>query len=609
MLHKVSCTLAPALAYLLLLAGCGSLPVRSEPETAIAAERAFARGDFAEAAQGFLDAAAERRSQRDRLYLRAAEAWREEGELERSASLLKEISSRRLDPDALQRLGLLQAEIALSRNQPREALAYLDEAATQATPRYRARLLELRARAFEAEHQPWRAASALAELGTLLERSERSANRRRIQTLLEPLDDASLAAGAAALPAGDLLYPHTARTLLSRGLPLPRPLPGGADTVATGFGTMPADADGYRPVAKVALLLPLNGVLAEAAQAVRDGFIAAYFEESRKRPEVRVYATDSSPETALEAWQAAVRDGAQIIVGPLGREAVTAIFDADREGQVPLLALNRSDSTPPPPGSMSFALAPEDEGITIANRIVRRGGLRVLVFETEDDYGQRASAAVAQRLQQRGARVVGSARLPANTPNYAAAITAALAQVGARSVVANGDTRIEQNRIAVDADAIFYAGRAAQARLLVPQLRMAGIYDLPIYATSQIAAGSGNTRLDRELDGIEFTESPWLFRDRLAGVPSHSAIAALDSARGNTARLFSFGLDAFLLVGHFDQLRRDPQATLSGATGRLRFDGFGQVLRTPGWARFQGGRIQPARELGLIGDDIQYRQP
>ena len=609
MLHKLSCLLAPALTCLLLLAGCDSLPVRSEPEAAIAAERAFARGEFAEAAQGFLDAAAAHRSQRDRLQLRAAEAWREEGELERAAGLLESISRRRLDPDALQRLDLLQAEIALSRNQPREALAYLDESSSQAIPRYRARLLELRARAFEAERQPWPAASALAELGSLLERGERSANRRRIQALLEPLDDASLAAGAAALPAGDALYPHAARTLLSRGLPLPRPIPGGADVAATGFDTVPADADGYRPFRKIALLLPLNGAMAEAARAVRDGFIAAYFEESRSRPEVRVYATDSTPETAMEAWETAVRDGAQIIVGPLGRDAVTAVFDADREGQVPLLALNRSDNTPPPPGSMSFALAPEHEGIAVANRIVHRGGLRVLVFETEEDYGQRASAALAQRLQQRGARVVASVRLPRDTPNYAAAIKAALAQAGAHSVVAGGDTRIEQNRIAVDADAIFYAGRAAQARLLAPQLRMAGIYDLPIYATSQIAAGSGNPRLDRELDGIEFTESPWLFRDRLPGVPSHSAIATLDSARGNTARLFAFGLDAFLLVGHFDQIHSDPQASLTGATGRLRFDGFGQVLSTPGWARFQGGRVQPARELGLIGDDIQYREP
>lgn len=608
MLHKLSRLLAPALVCLLLLTGCDSLPVRSEPEAALAAERAFARGDFATAAQGFLDAAAAHRSQRDRLHLRAAEAWREEGELERAASMLEDISRRRLDPDALERLGLLQAEIALSRNRPREALAHLDESATQATPRYRPRLLELRARAFEAEHEPLRAAGALAELGLLLERGERSENRRRILALLEPLDDASLASGAAALPAGDVLYPHAARALLARGLPLPRPIPGVA-AAATGIDAALPDVDGYRPFQRIALLLPLNGALAEAAQAVRDGFIAAYFEESRKRPEVRVYATDSSPQTALEAWEAAVRDGAQVIVGPLGREAVTAVFDADREGHVPLLALNRSDSTPPPPGSMSFALAPEDEGIAIANRIVRHGGLRVLVFETDDDYGQRASAALAQRLQQRGARVVASARLPANTPNYTTAITTALAQVGARLVVADGDTRIQENRLAVDADAIFYAGRAAQARLLVPQLRLAGIYDLPIYATSQIAAGSGNPRLDRELDGIEFTESPWLFRERLPGLPSRAAIADLESARGSTVRLFAFGLDAFLLVGHFDQFRRDPQASLAGATGQLRFDGFGQVLRTPDWARFQGGRIQPAREIGLIGDDIQYRQP
>lgn len=605
--RTLSRLLLPLLACAALLAGCDSMPTRATSDAVLAAERDFARGDFARAAQGFLDAADSQRGQRDALRLRAAEAWREEGEMERAASALEGISTRRFDADAQQRLALLQAEIALARRQPEHALALLDGIAPQAAPGHRARLLELRARAAEASDNPFLAATARAELDAVLPRRERSENTRAIQSLLARLDDDALAFGAASLPAAHALYPHAARALIARGLPLPRPYSG--DLLAGDGERAQADVDGYRPFTRIALLLPQGGSLGNAAQAVRDGFIAGYYQETRGRPDVRVYATGDSPESALDAYRNALRDGAQAIVGPLGREDVAAIFEADREGAVPLLALNRGGATPPPPGSMSFALAPEDEGIAAANRIAERGGLRVLAVRGDDEYGQRAIAALARRLEQRGGQVVATVQLPEGSPNYGPAIGSAIAQIGARAVAAEGDTRIEQNRVQVDADAIFFAGRAEQARLLVPQLRVAGIYDLPIYATSQITAGAGNARLDRELDGIEFTEAPWLIVEHLPGQPRRDALATLETTRGGGARLFAFGLDAFRLIGYFEHLARDPQAAISGATGQLRFDGFGQVLRTPGWARFQGGRIQPAREPGLIGDDIQFRQP
>ena len=112
-----------------------------------------------------LDAAASQRNQRDALYLRAAEAWRQEGDLDRADAVLQDISTRRLDADAPQRLALLQAEIALHRQQPEQALSLLDQAAPTLAQRYRPRLLELRARAAEASGNPLLAATARAELG------------------------------------------------------------------------------------------------------------------------------------------------------------------------------------------------------------------------------------------------------------------------------------------------------------------------------------------------------------------------------------------------------------------------------------------------------------
>jgi hypothetical protein len=113
--------------------------------------------------------------------------------------------------------------------------------------------------------------------------------------------------------------------------------------------------------------------------------------------------------------------------------------------------------------------------------------------------------------------------------------------------------------------------------------------------------------MDRELDGIEFTELPWLISDR-PGLPAREPLAKhLDSARGAGARLFAFGMDAFRLAGQLEHLASDPNAYVDGATGNLRLDGFGNVQRTPAWARFSNGYVQPAPDGGLVPDGVEYR--
>jgi uncharacterized protein len=113
--------------------------------------------------------------------------------------------------------------------------------------------------------------------------------------------------------------------------------------------------------------------------------------------------------------------------------------------------------------------------------------------------------------------------------------------------------------------------------------------------------------MDRELEGIEFTELPWLMRD-LPAVPARAPLAAARRIeRGGGARLFAFGLDAFRLLGQLDQLGADPNQRLDGATGQLWLDGFGQVQRSPGWARYSNGHVQPAPDGGLISDGVGAR--
>lgn len=407
-------------------------------------------------------------------------------------------------------------------------------------------------------------AGELARNGAALTGTARRDNDRQIEQLLAQLDNATLAKEAGALASGDPLYNYVGQALLRRGLPLPRPF----DRSAWKFDAAqrpPAESDGYRPPVKLAVLLPLSGNLAVAAGPVRDGFLAGYYGEQRRRPDVNFYDTAGSAAGTLTAYDKAVAEGNDFVVGPLGRDEVGALFG--RALPVPTLALNRDDAMPPA-GNASFSLSPEDEGIAAAEHLLGQGARRVLVIASADDTQQRAVASLRERLTGRGATVT----------DVISDGTADLAPFASKEG---------------GVDAVFLAVRGSTARTLMPKLALAGLAGKPRVATSQLLSGTGKPEEDRILDGIAFPSEVWTTRG-VRGLPSAaSAAAQLPTAKGAAARLFAFGFDAWLISAYLERLATSADGHIEGATGTLRLDGFGNVLRTPAWSTFSAGVAVP----------------
>jgi outer membrane PBP1 activator LpoA protein len=333
----------------------------------------------------------------------------------------------------------------------------------------------------------------------------------------------------------------------------------------------PPGVDGYRPPARLAVLLPMSGNLAGAGQSVRDGFLAAYYGETRQRPQLKFYDSQGTAAGAQSALAKALADEAQMIVGPLTREEVNGVLG--QAGAVPTIALNRG-SKAPPAGSASFALLPEDEGAQAADRLADRGLQRVLVVAARGDSSQRAVAAFRARLRARGGDVVGEIPIAGEIPDLGA-------QLGG---YAGGAT---------PAQAVFLVLDAGPARTVAAQLKASAIAALPRIATSQVLNGIGSKN-DFELDGIEYPDLPWLL-GQAGGLPEAGALAkSLPGARGGGQRLFAFGADAWQLVAYFERLYNNPGQRIRGATGELQISIAGSVDRTPAWAVFSGGRGRPA---------------
>lgn len=337
---------------------------------------------------------------------------------------------------------------------------------------------------------------------------------------------------------------------------------------------MPAAADGYEPPTSIGFLLPLSGQLARAAAPVRDGFLAGYYAETRPRPAIRFYDTVAAG--AVAAYGRAVADGNAFVVGPLGREEVDAVFSSGVL-TVPMLALNRGDD-PPPPGHAGFSLSPEDEGIAAADYLLEGGARNVLVLQGADDSMRRAAAAFGDRLTDAGGRVF---QVLAITDDAAA--SAPQVQAAAQAATAAG----------TPVDAVFYAVRGSKAHQLAAQLSLAGLAGLPAVATSQIAIGTGDPLQDVILDGIAFPTETWTVQG-VAGLPPAASLGErLPTARGPAARLFAFGYDAWLVTAYPSVAAGAREGVLRGATGRLRVDAAGNVLRMPTWSTFREGRPVP----------------
>ncbi|BFI97200.1 MAG: penicillin-binding protein activator [Rhodanobacter sp.] len=577
----------PSLGPVLLLAGtlilssCVPANTKPSPAEVAAANGAAAlerQGQFDQSAQAWLALASQYGDRADHYRLLAAEAWREEGRIDAAAPTLAQIKRENLHGDEAVRFDLLRADLALHRHDADTALRLTTQPTVAVPEALQLRLFELRARAQAATGDHWGAARTRVLMDAHLQGLDRAENRKQALSELAQFDVSALKQRAAAMQPGDLMLPWINESLSQRGVAVAQPTPSLQQPVGTLMPGAGAEVrEGYRMPARVALLLPESGTYAAAGNAIAEGFFAAYAEAASThapRASVRIYDTQGSADGATKAYQQATHDGAQLVVGPLTRGAVAALF-AQPTLPVPLLALNHPDSKQTPSSNVSeFGLLPETEGAQAADHMVDRGLNQAYVMISSDDFAQRAAAAFKAELLARGGNVLGTATVPTGATSYADII----GQLNMTS--ANGSA------------GIFISMRPTQARLLLPQLHIAQIA-LPVFGTSHIYASNDNPTADGDLNGVEFCDAPWLFNAQ-PGLPNRDDIATqLPSARDGNARLFAFGMDAWDLVPYLDWLRSHPGSYLPGATGQLTADEFGRIRRVLTWAKFDNGLARP----------------
>lgn len=373
------------------------------------------------------------------------------------------------------------------------------------------------------------------------------------------------------------------------------------------FGGFTIDGES---IDQIAVLLPISdSATAVAAEAIRDGIIAAY-NQSRSRqltPTLRFYDIGENPAYVRAAYQDALADGADAVIGPLRKQAVAAIV-TQRQVLVPTITLNTVDSAAAAGATsdavanvIQFGLAPEDEARSAASRAIALSLKNAIVLQTDDSRGDREARAFQEAMYDHGGDVLHIAILPTEQYDYSEQIRDALLITESdqrfRSLSSTvGEKLFFEPSIRNDVDVIFLAVTSEQARSVRPQLDFFHATAVPRFGTSRVAALDDDEKSNRDLNTIFYADAPWVLRESLREDPlRREVLTSFPNAEGVYSKLYALGADAFNLVTNLDALGKGE--TLNGYTGDLQLTNDGRIQRLLDWAQYQNGKSVPIERI------------
>lgn len=321
---------------------------------------------------------------------------------------------------------------------------------------------------------------------------------------------------------------------------------------------------------RLAIMTPLSGPLANAGDAVAQGFLAAFY--AAATPGLEVTVLDSRRfSTPLDAYAAARETGADVVVGPLGKLDVQTLIGAG-ELDVPLLTLNRSDGLDADANALQLSMAPEDEARQLAEWAWAEGVRRALLIRPDSDWGRRMDTALRPHFTELGAAIPITAAY-GKPSGYSDTLRDALglgASAQRSSALRNlFEARVEtEGRRRDDLDAIFLVCRSSEeARALRPLIDYHFAGDLPVYAVSTADTGRDDPALNRDLGSLRVLALPW--RLNASEVPGFESY----DDRSSLSALHALGADAFALARRWWRTESTSATRFAGHTAALHARG------------------------------------
>jgi branched-chain amino acid transport system substrate-binding protein len=174
---------------------------------------------------------------------------------------------------------------------------------------------------------------------------------------------------------------------------------------------------------KAALILPLSapGNAGIAGQAMRNAADMALAEFNAPNIQLLVKDDAGSVDGARQAAQQALNEGAEIIIGPLFAQSVTAVGQVARARNVPVIAFS-TDANVASPGVYLLSFLPETDVQRIVQYSSSVGKRSYAALIPDNPYGTVVEAAFRQDVGRRSGRIVALERYPHDKAAMAAPI-------------------------------------------------------------------------------------------------------------------------------------------------------------------------------------------
>ena len=603
----------------LSLTGCESQPSIpgtdiSVPEADAHAKELYQAGDFYAAAEEYLSLAKSDPKNEFRYQLGAIDAMIKNQEIDRAQQLIDFLPPEKLNDVQRVLVLIYQAQILLTKDDPKAAYALLNIDLPSETSRtVLAKFHETRATILQLEKEYFAAARERILLNSYLDDTQEiSANYQSLwQSLsrLSPTELDTYRASDAGILASWLELAIINKTMLQNTVNLEASIA----TWQQRYPDHPALVDIIPMIiessillaeqpSQVALLLPFTGKYNDASIAIREGFMAAWYDSRGEKPIIKIYNTDA--DNVVARYAQAITEGADLVVGPLQKSAISKLIEQS-EITVTTLVLNQYDgeydisnvsSSSPLPAVIQFGLSPEDEARQVAERAWFDGRARAISITTGDERSRRINDAFASHWQELGGTLLEHVSIGQDVKQLSGPIKGALNIDQSEQRSKTLRSRLQRSlktetRRRQDVDLIFMAVPPTIARQLVPQLRYYRTEDISLYSISNIYTGNINTREDSDINGVLFVDMPWVIDPENEYSPLNRMIGRYQKpSLAAYKRLYAFGIDAYRLIPQLAELSLQPDQQYEGKTGYIKIDEQGRVQRRLIWAQFLDGK-------------------
>ena len=291
------------------------------------------------------------------------------------------------------------------------------------------------------------------------------------------------------------------------------------------------------------------------------------------------------------------------VIGPLLKVNIDKLTDEQALKSYPTLHLNAIEGERISTQHYFFALNPEHEVQQALEHFLAQGYQKPMLLAPDTSAGQRLVDYFNVQWQRYSETTpqVGLYKDKKDMPNT---ITGLLEVAESKQRIAGVKALFKQEvesetRSRRDIDVIYILGDATETRLIKPYLdvNISTFADrIPLYASSK----SHSKQIDRtdkgDLDGLYFTELPWMLSGQIANQSLRQQYNSLWPEQVDISqRLFAMAYDSVALLDDLNQLRVFPGKQYAGLTGQLSIASDGQINRQLNWAQYKDKQIKPVQ--------------